>query len=137
EVWPKTQPLFVRISASDWAEGGWTIDESVELAKILKQHNVDLIDSSSGGAVPHQKIAIGQGYQVPFADRIKNEASILTGAVGMIDNVDQAEEILTSGKADLILMAREFLRDPYFPLHAAKHLGESIAWPLQYERAKK
>jgi len=136
EVWPESKPLFVRISASDWADGGWSIDDSVKLAIVLKQKGVDLIDCSSGGAVRHQKISIGPGYQVAFAERIKNEAKILTGAVGMIDNADQAEEILTSGKADLILMAREFLRDPYFPLHAAKQLGEEIIWPVQYERAK-
>lgn len=136
EVWPARQPMFVRISASDWAEGGWSVDDSVKLANVLKEHNVDLIDTSSGGAVRHQKIAIEPGYQVPFSERIKNETGILTGAVGMIDNPDQAEEILTSQKADLILMAREFLRNPYFPLSAAKHFGEDITWPVQYERAK-
>jgi len=136
EVWLNDKPLFVRISASDWAEGGWSIDDSIKLAVILKQTGVDVIDCSSGGAVKHQKITVGPGYQVPFSDRIRNEAKILTGAVGMIDNAKQAEEILTSGKADLILMAREFLRDPYFPLHAAKQLGDEIKWPIQYERAK-
>lgn len=136
EVWLNDKPLFVRISASDWAEGGWSIDDSIKLAVVLKQTGVDVIDCSSGGAVKHQKITVGPGYQVPFSDRIRNEAKILTGAVGMIDNSKQAEEILTSGKADLILMAREFLRDPYFPLHAAKQLGDEIKWPIQYERAK-
>jgi 2,4-dienoyl-CoA reductase-like NADH-dependent reductase (Old Yellow Enzyme family) len=136
QVWSHDKPLFVRISASDWAEGGWSIDDSVRLATILKQNGVDLIDTSSGGTVSHQKISIGPGYQVPFAERIRREANILTGAVGLINDAEQAEEILTSGKADLILMAREFLRDPYFPLHAAKKLGEDIKWPLQYERAK-
>jgi len=136
KVWPENKPLFVRISASDWADGGWSIDESVMLAKVLKEKGVDVIDCSSGGAVRHQKIPLVPGYQVPFAERIKKEAGILTAAVGLIDNAEQAEEILTSGKADLILMAREFLRDPYFPLHAAKQLGENIPWPKQYERAK-
>jgi 2,4-dienoyl-CoA reductase-like NADH-dependent reductase (Old Yellow Enzyme family) len=136
QVWPQDKPLFVRISASDWVEGGWSIDESVKLSSILKEKGIDLIDCSSGGLVTHQKISVGPGYQTPFAERIKKEANILTGAVGLIDNADQAEEILTSGKADLILMAREFLRDPYFPLHAAKKLGEAINWPVQYERAK-
>lgn len=136
QVWPQDKPLFVRISASDWVEGGWSIDESVKLSSVLKEKGADLIDCSSGGLVTHQKISVGPGYQTPFAERIKKEANILTGAVGLIDNADQAEEILTSGKADLILMAREFLRDPYFPLHAAKKLGEAINWPVQYERAK-
>ncbi len=135
-IWPESKPLFVRISASDWADGGWTIDDSVKLASLLKQNGVDLIDCSSGGVVRHQQISISPGYQVPFSERIKKEAKILTGAVGLIDNTKQAEEILTSGKADLILMAREFLRDPYFPLRAAKQLGEEIKWPVQYERAK-
>lgn len=136
EAWPESKPLFVRISASDWAEGGWSIDDSVKLAIALKEAGVDLIDTSSGGAVRHQKISIGPGYQVLFSERIRKEAKILTGAVGMIDNSKQAEEILTLGNADLILMAREFLRDPYFPLHAAKQLGDEITWPVQYERAK-
>lgn len=136
QVWPQDKPLFVRISASDWVEGGWSIEESVKHSSALKEKGVDLIDCSSGRLVTHQKISVGPGYQTPFAERIKKEANILTGAVGLIDNADQAEEILTSGKADLILMAREFLRDPYFPLHAAKKLGEAINWPVQYERAK-
>jgi 2,4-dienoyl-CoA reductase-like NADH-dependent reductase (Old Yellow Enzyme family) len=136
EVWPADKPLFVRISASDWAEDGWTIDDSVKLAIVLKLAGVDLIDCSSGGTVRHQKISLMPGYQVPFAERVKKEAAILTGAVGLIDNAQQAEEIIASGKADLILMAREFLRDPYFPIHAAKQLGHEITWPVQYERAK-
>jgi 2,4-dienoyl-CoA reductase-like NADH-dependent reductase (Old Yellow Enzyme family) len=136
EKWPPNRPLFVRISATDWAEGGWTIEDSVALSKILKQKNVDVIDCSSGGAVRHQKISVGAGYQVPFAERIKTEAQMLTAAVGLITSAEQSEEILSSGKADLILLARESLRDPYFPLHAAKILGDEIAWPVQYERAK-
>jgi 2,4-dienoyl-CoA reductase-like NADH-dependent reductase (Old Yellow Enzyme family) len=136
KVWPENKPLFVRISASDWAEGGWNIEESVALAKILKQKKVDVIDCSSGGAVRHQKIELGPGYQVPFAERIKKEAQILTAAVGLITTAEQAEEILSSGKADFVLFARESLRDPYFPLHASRILGDDIQWPLQYERAK-
>ncbi len=134
--WPDDKPLFVRISATDWAEGGWNIEESVMLSKILKQQGVDVIDCSSGGLVPYQKIALGPGYQVPFAERIKKEAGILTGAVGLITSTEQAEEILASGKADLILIARESLRNPYFPMKAAKELGEDFVWPDQYLRAR-
>jgi len=136
EVWPESLPLFVRISASDWTEGGWTIEESVALAKILKEKSVDLIDCSSGGNVPKAKISVGPGYQVQFSEAIKKEAGILTGAVGMITTPEQAEEIVASGKADVVIMAREFLRNPYFPLHAAKSLGAKVQWPVQYERAK-
>jgi len=135
-MWPADKPLFVRISASDWAEGGWNIDESVLLAKRMKQLGVDVVDCSSGGAVGHQKIALGPGYQVPFAERIKNEAGIITGAVGLITTADQAEEILVSEQADLILIARESLRNPYFPLQAAAQQAEDIIWPNQYLRAK-
>src|SRR5215210_1195120 len=136
EVWPETLPLFVRISASEWTEGGWTLEDSVELAKILKKQNVDLIDCSSGGNVPHAKITVAPGYQVQFAEAIKKEADILTGAVGIITKPEQAEEIISSGKADVVIMAREFLHNPYFPLHAAKALGAEVRWPVQYERAK-
>lgn len=136
QVWPETSPLFVRISASDWTEGGWTIEESVKLAKVLKEHNTDLIDCSSGGNVPNAKIAVGPSYQVPFSEAIKKEAEVLTGAVGLITDPKQAEEIISSGKADVVIMARELLRNPYFPLHAAKELGEDVPWPIQYERAK-
>jgi 2,4-dienoyl-CoA reductase-like NADH-dependent reductase (Old Yellow Enzyme family) len=134
-VWPAGLPLFVRISATDWAPGGWDIDESVELARRLKAVGVDLIDCSSGGAVPHQKIALGPGYQVPFAARIRKETGVATGAVGMITTPQQAEEIVGSGQADMVLLAREFLRDPYFPLHAAKALGSKVEPPSQYLRA--
>ena len=134
--WPESLPLFVRISASDWAEGGWDIEESVKLAAVLKEMGVDLIDCSSGGAVAHQKIALGPGYQVAFSTRIRQETGIATGAVGLITTAPQAEEIIASGKADIVLIARESLRDPYFPLHAAKELGVEIKWPVQYERAK-
>lgn len=136
EYWPKGKPLFVRISASDWTEGGWNIDESVRLSKVLKQRGVDVVDCSSGGLVPHQKITLGPGYQVPFAERIKKEAEIMTGAVGLITSAKQAEEILVSEKADLVLIARESLRNPYFPLTAARELEVDIVWPNQYLRAK-
>ncbi len=137
EVWPEKYPLFVRISASDWVEGGWSIEESVELARHLKEQAVDLIDCSSGGVVPKAKIQIGPGYQVPFAERIRREAGIRTGAVGLITTPAQAEEIVSSGKADAVLLARELLRDPYFPLRAGFELGQDIAWPNQYLRAKR
>lgn len=135
-VWPVDKPIFVRISASDWIEGGWNLEESVALATILKSKGVDLIDVSSGGLSPEQKIAIKPGYQVHFSEEIRKKTGIATGAVGLITEAAQAESILAEEKADLILMARELLRDPYFPLHAAKILGDELAWPVQYERAK-
>ncbi|KAF2336311.1 NADH:flavin oxidoreductase/NADH oxidase [Flavobacterium daemonense] len=134
--WPKELPLFVRISATDWAEGGWNPEESAQLSKILKEKGVDLIDVSSGGLVSHQKINIGPGYQVPFAEKVKKEANILTGAVGLITDAKQAEEILNNGQADLILFARESLRNPNLPLDFAAALNDDIHWPKQYERAK-
>ncbi len=140
EVWPEELPLFVRISADDWLPGrpGWTIDNSVQLAKALKDHDVDLIDVSSAGNHPGQQIETGAGYQVPFAERIKKESGISTGAVGMITTAAQAETILRTGQADLILMAREFLRNPYFPLQAAEELRvKDFGWPKQYERGKR
>jgi 2,4-dienoyl-CoA reductase-like NADH-dependent reductase (Old Yellow Enzyme family) len=136
EVWPADSPLFVRISATDWTEGGWTEEDSVRLAHILKSKGVDLIDCSTGGNVPHAKIEVGPGYQVSYAESVKKETGILTGAVGMITTAEQAEEIVASGQADVVIIAREFLRDPYFPLHAAKTLGVDVKWPVQYERAK-
>lgn len=135
--WPKELPLFVRISATDWAEGGWNIEESVQLSKILKVKGVDLIDVSSGGAVSHQQIPLGPNYQVGFAEKIKKETGILTGAVGLITEAVQAEEIITSGKADLVLFARESLRDPNLGLTFAYDLQAETVWPKQYERAKK
>jgi len=134
-VWPESLPLFMRISASDWVEGGWQIDDSVELARHLRPLGVDLIDCSSGGAVPHAKIQLGPGYQVPFAARIRHDAGILTGAVGMITEPQQADSIIRQGDADMVLLARELLRDPYWPLHAAKALGAAAAPPQQYGRA--
>jgi 2,4-dienoyl-CoA reductase-like NADH-dependent reductase (Old Yellow Enzyme family) len=135
-VWPGVLPLFVRISATDWVDGGWDIDEAVKLASILKFEGVDLIDCSSGGMVPWAKIPFGPGYQVGFSNRIKNETGILTGAVGMITEARQAEEILAKNQADLILIGRELLRNPYFPLFAARELDEETEWPLQYLRSK-
>jgi len=134
-VWPAPKPLFVRVSATDWAEGGWDIDECVELARWLKQDGVDLIDCSSGGLVPHAKVPAAPGYQVPFAARIRREAGIATGAVGLITDAKQAQEILDRGDADLVIMARELLRDPYFARRAAKELGAKIEAPVQYQRA--
>ena len=137
KVWPDDLPLFVRISATDWAEGGWDIEQTVELVHILKEQGVDLIDCSSGGLVNYAKINVGPGYQVQFSERVKHDAGILTGAVGLITNAEQAESILQAEKADVIILARQLLRDPYFPLHAARMLGEEIEWPVQYERAKR
>ncbi|MDT0644926.1 NADPH dehydrogenase NamA [Zunongwangia sp. F363] len=136
EEWPENLPLFVRISATDWAKGGWNAEESVELAKLLKEKGVDLIDCSSGGLIPKVKIPVSKAYQVPFAEKIKAEAAIATGAVGLITTAEEAEEILNKKQADLIFMAREFLREPYFPFKAAQLLGEDLSWPPQYERAK-
>jgi 2,4-dienoyl-CoA reductase-like NADH-dependent reductase (Old Yellow Enzyme family) len=136
--WPSHLPLFVRISATDWADDesrGWNPDESVKLARILAQHNVDLIDVSSGGLIPGVKIPVGPAYQTPFAARIRKQAGIATGAVGMITEPDQAYNIIRDGQADLVLLARELLRDPYWALHAAKQLGKEISWPPQYLRA--
>lgn len=135
-VIPDEMPLFVRISAHEWAEGGHTINDSVEVAKLLKQHGADLIDCSSGAVVREQKIVIEKNYQVPFAAQIKREANIATGAVGLITDAEQAEEILQAGKADLIFLGREMLRNPYFALREAEKLGEEIEWTKQYRRGK-
>lgn len=136
KVWPERLPLWLRISASDWTEGGWSVEDSIALAKQVKPLGVDLIDTSSGGIVPSAKIPLGPGYQTLFAQRIRREAGILTGAVGMITSPQQAQHILGTGQADLVLLGREFLRDPYWPLRAAAVLKQQIAWPKQYERAK-
>src|SRR6266404_3819599 len=134
-TWPKELPLFVRISSTDWIEGAWDVDDSVKLARQLKPMGVDLIDCSSGGDVPHAKIPVGPGYQVAFAERIRREAEIRTGAVGLITSPIQAEHIIRTEQADAAIMAREFLRDPYWPLRAARELEEPTAWPVQYLRA--
>jgi 2,4-dienoyl-CoA reductase-like NADH-dependent reductase (Old Yellow Enzyme family) len=134
-VWPERLPLFVRISATDWAEGGWTVDDSVELARLLVPLGVDLVDCSSGGLLPGLAIPAGPGYQVPFAERIRREAGVLTGAVGMITQPEQADQILRNGQADLVLLARKLLRDPYWPLHAAQRLGAQTPVPPHYTRA--
>jgi 2,4-dienoyl-CoA reductase-like NADH-dependent reductase (Old Yellow Enzyme family) len=135
-AWPDQLPLFVRISASDWAEGGWTLDDSVVFAARLREEGVDLVDCSSGGMVAHAKVEIGPGYQVPFARRIRAESRIATGAVGLITDPAQAEEIVASGSADAVFLARKMLDDPHWPLHAAHALGVDVAWPRQYRRAK-
>lgn len=132
----KDHSLWVRISATDWVDNGWNPEESTQLASLLKDRGVDLIDVSSGGNLPHVKIPVGKNYQVPFAKQIKSRTGILTGAVGLITEANQAEEILQKEEADLIFIGRELLRDPYFALHAAKSLGDDLKWPLQYERAK-
>ena len=136
EVWPKENPLFVRISATDWAEGGWNLEESIRLSALLKDMGVDVIDTSSGGLTLAQEIPLKPGYQVEFAAAIKKKTAVTTGTVGLITTAQQAENILQNGEADLIFIAREFLRDPYFPLHAAFELGDDVKWPSQYERAK-
>ena len=133
--WPAELPMFVRISSTDWTEGAWDIEQSVELARALKRTEIDLIDCSSGGNVATAKIPVGAGYQTPFAERIRREAGILTGAVGMITSATQAEHILATGQADVVLLARELLRDPYWPLHAARELGVAIPYPVQYARS--
>jgi 2,4-dienoyl-CoA reductase-like NADH-dependent reductase (Old Yellow Enzyme family) len=135
QVWPERYPVFVRVSATDWAEGGWDVDECVALAVRLKGLGVDLIDCSSGGLVPGAKIPLGPGYQVSFAERIRREAGIATGAVGLITDPAQAEELIAKGKADLVLLARELLRRPYWPMHAARRLGYKLKGPVQYLRA--
>ncbi|RCW40254.1 2,4-dienoyl-CoA reductase-like NADH-dependent reductase (Old Yellow Enzyme family) [Halopolyspora algeriensis] len=139
-VWPQERPLFARISATDWVEGGWTGDDSVRLARLLAERGIDLVDASTGGAVPYADIPVGSGYQVRFARRVRAEAGVPTGAVGLITSAEQAEEIISSGSADAVLLARELLRNPHWPLHAADRLrrgspsGGSL-WPRQYERA--
>lgn len=135
QVWPEELPLLVRLSATDWLEGGWTLDESVELSRQLATMGVDLIDTSSGGTSLQAKFPVGAGYQTGFAERIRREAGIATGAVGLITEPAQADHILRSGQADLVLLGREVLRDPYWPMNAARTLGHATAWPAQYLRA--
>ena len=134
-VWPDHLPLFVRISATDWVEGGWNIDASVELARQLKPLGVDIMDCSSGALVPYAKIPAAPGFQVPFAERIRRETGLPTAAVGMITDPAQADQIIRNGEADLVLLGREFLRKPYWPLHAARILKQEVAAPVQYRRA--
>jgi 2,4-dienoyl-CoA reductase-like NADH-dependent reductase (Old Yellow Enzyme family) len=135
KVWPENLPLFIRISATDWKEGGWDLEQSVELVKQLKPLGVDLVDCSSAGLAVDQKIVAGPGFQVPFAERIRRDANILTATVGLIETKEQFAEILANNRADLVLMAREFLRDAYWPLRTARELGNKISWPAQYLRA--
>jgi 2,4-dienoyl-CoA reductase-like NADH-dependent reductase (Old Yellow Enzyme family) len=135
EVWPDSLPLFVRISATDWEEGGWDLHQSIEFSKLLKERGVDLIDCSSGGNLPTAQIPVGPNYQVPFAAAIRREAGIATGAVGAITEPQQAEAILWTEEADVIFLARAMLRDPYWALHAARALGAQADWPVQYRRA--
>lgn len=137
KVWPLSLPLFVRISATDWTEGGWTEQDSIALGKILKTKEVDLIDCSTGGNVTGVKIPLKPMYQLSFAENIKKETGMMTGAVGLITTAEEARMIISENKADLVFMARELLRDPNFPLRAAHELGQEIHWPPQYERAKK
>ncbi|HUJ25142.1 MAG TPA: NADH:flavin oxidoreductase/NADH oxidase [Myxococcales bacterium] len=134
--WPERLPLFVRISATDWAGGGWDVEQSIELSRRLKPEGVDLIDCSSGGLVPGAKIPLGPGYQTQFAERVRREGGIATGAVGLIRSAFQAEHVLRTGQADVVILAREFLRNPHWPLAAARELGAQASWPVQYERAR-
>jgi 2,4-dienoyl-CoA reductase-like NADH-dependent reductase (Old Yellow Enzyme family) len=135
-AWPESLPLFVRVSATDWVEGGWSADETVQLAARLAGHGVDLVDCSSGGLAAGAKIPIAPGYQVPFARRVRHEARIATGAVGLITTPAQAEQVIAEGDADVVLLARELLRNPRWPLEAARALGADGPWPRQYERAR-
>ena len=136
EVWPQDLPVLVRISATDWVEGGWDLGQSLELCKRLKELGVDMIDCSSAGLVPDAVIPVGPGFQVPLSAKIRQEIGIATGAVGLITAPVQAEQIVATGLADVVLLARELLRDPYWPMHAAQVLETEHDWPVQYERAK-
>jgi 2,4-dienoyl-CoA reductase-like NADH-dependent reductase (Old Yellow Enzyme family) len=136
EAWPQALPVFVRISATDWVEGGWTLEDSVEFSRSLKKIGVDLVDCSSGGLVADAKIPAGPGYQTPLSAAVRTEAGIATGAVGMVTSAEQAEQILATGQADAVLLARELLRNPYWPLVAARKLGATVDWPKQYLRAR-
>lgn len=135
-VWPNDLPLFVRLSVTDWFDGGWTVEDTIDLAKKLRPIGVDLIDCSSGGVAPHARIPVGPGYQVAFAEAIRKGASVMTGAVGMITAPEQADQIIRSGQADIVLLARQFLREPYWPLRAARDLRAEAIWPVQYFRGK-
>lgn len=135
-IWPQQWPVLVRISATDWVEGGWNLAQSIQFAKWLKEMGIDLVDCSTGGLILDAQIPVAPGFQVPFAAGVRQQAGIATGAVGMITQAQQAEQILLDEQADLIFLARELLRDPYWPLHAARELGVDVAWPNQYARAK-
>lgn len=135
-VWPAEYPLFFRVSATDWLEGGWDLEQTVALAKRLHNLGVDLIDCSSGGVVGGTRIPIGPGYQTPFAEAIRRDAAVRSGAVGLITSPQQADHVIRTGQADVVVLARAMLRNPYWPLHAAYELGHEIKWPIQYERAK-
>jgi 2,4-dienoyl-CoA reductase-like NADH-dependent reductase (Old Yellow Enzyme family) len=134
-VWPDSLPLLARISGTDWVEGGWDLAQSVKLARVLATHGVDLIDCSSGGVVPGAQIPVAPGYQVEIAERVRRDAGVPTAAVGLITGATQAEEVVRHGRADMVFLARQLLRDPYWPLHAARELGASFPWPVQYQRA--
>jgi 2,4-dienoyl-CoA reductase-like NADH-dependent reductase (Old Yellow Enzyme family) len=136
EAWPGWLPVFVRISATDWVEGGWSLSESIALARELKELGIDLVDCSSGGLVADAKIPVGPGYQAPLSASVREGAGIATGAVGLVTSAEQAEQILATGQADLVLLAREMLRNPYWPLLAARRLGAAVDWPNQYLRAR-
>jgi 2,4-dienoyl-CoA reductase-like NADH-dependent reductase (Old Yellow Enzyme family) len=136
EVWPQNLPLFVRISATDWVKGGWDLEQSLQLCSWLKETGVDLIDCSSGGLTPDAKIPAGPGFQTPFASAIRQQTGMAVGALGLITAAEQAEQIVATGLADVVFLARELLRDPYWPLHAALKLGVDVTWPVQYERAR-
>jgi 2,4-dienoyl-CoA reductase-like NADH-dependent reductase (Old Yellow Enzyme family) len=133
-VWPDRKPLLLRVSATDWVEGGWSLEETVELARVLVGHGVDLVDVSSGGLAPEQKVEVGPGYQVPFARAVREGSGLPTAAVGLITEPDQAEQVLAEGSADAVLLARAVLRDPMWPLRAAHDLGVDVEWPKQYDR---
>jgi 2,4-dienoyl-CoA reductase-like NADH-dependent reductase (Old Yellow Enzyme family) len=133
-AWPEDKPLFMRISATDWKDGGWELAHSIELSKALRKIGVDFITCSSGGNAADQKIDLGLGYQVPFAAAVRREAGVPTGAVGLISEAVQAEHILHTGQADAVVLARALLRDPYWPRHAAKALGDTLPWPDPYKR---
>ncbi|HSK08025.1 MAG TPA: NADH:flavin oxidoreductase/NADH oxidase [Vicinamibacterales bacterium] len=135
-AWHHGLPVFVRLSATDWVEGGWTLEDSIALARLLREEGVDLVDCSSGGLVPGAKIPTAPGYQVPFAAAIRREAAIPTAAVGLITSAEQAEQTIANGEADAVMLARELLRNPYWPLAAARRLGAAVGWPPQYERAR-
>ena len=136
DLWPADMPVFVRISATDWVDGGWDVVQSLELCRQLKAMGIDLIDCSGGGTVPHAVIPTGPGFMTPFATAIRQEVKIATGTVGFITDPIQAEQIIATGLADAVFLAREMLRKPYWPLEAAKVLGVDLPWPVQYQRAK-